>query len=128
MQVPDDLLYTTTHEWVRIEGDSAVVGITDFAQNQLSDLTFVELPLEGDTVSFSKEVAVVESVKAASDVYAPMSGDILEANQKLESTPEVLNSDPYGEGWLFKIRLSNPSERENLFTAEAYRQSMPAEN
>ena len=96
MQVPDDLLYTTTHEWVRIEGDSAVVGITDFAQNQLSDLTFVELPLEGDTVSFSKEVAVVESVKAASDVYAPMSGDILEANQKLESTPEVLNSDPYG--------------------------------
>ncbi len=128
MQVPDDLLYTTTHEWVRIEGDSAVVGITDFAQNQLSDLTFVELPLEGDTVSFSKEVAVVESVKAASDVYAPMSGDILEANQKLESTPEVLNSDPYGEGWLFKIRLSNPSERENLLTAEAYRQSMPAEN
>ena len=128
MQVPVDLLYTKTHEWVRVEGDSAVGGITDFAQNQLSDLTFIELPVAGDDVSSSDEVAVVESVKAASDVFAPVSGKILEVNDQLEGQPDLLNSDPYGEGWLFKIRLSDLSERDRLLTAEAYRQSMPAES
>jgi glycine cleavage system H protein len=127
MQVPGDLLYTTTHEWVRVEGESAVVGITDFAQNQLSDLTFVELPAAGDEFSSSDEVAVVESVKAASDVYAPVSGKILEVNERLEGQPDLLNSDPYGEGWLFKIHLSNQSEQDSLLTAEAYKQSMPAQ-
>jgi len=128
MQVPAELLYTKSHEWVRVEGDSAVVGITDFAQNQLSDLTFVELPSAGDDFSSSDEVAVVESVKAASDVYSPVSGKILEVNDRLEGQPDLLNSDPYGEGWLFKIRLSDPSEPDGLLSADTYRQSLPAEN
>ena len=125
MNVPDDLLYTKTHEWVRLDGDVATVGVTDFAQDQLSDVTFVELPAVGDQVSAEEEVAVVESVKAASDVYAPMTGTISEVNHSLETTPEILNRDPYGEGWLFRIKISDSSELEGFIDAAAYSESIP---
>jgi len=125
MNVPDDLLYTKTHEWVRLAGDVATVGVTDFAQDQLSDVTFIELPAVGDQVSAEEEVAVVESVKAASDVYAPMTGTICQVNHRLETTPDILNHDPYGEGWLFKIEISDSSEVEGFFDAAAYSETLP---
>ena len=125
MNVPDDLLYTKSHEWVRMDGDVATVGVTDFAQDQLSDVTFIELPAVGDQVSAEEEVAVVESVKAASDVYAPMTGVICQVNHRLETTPDILNHDPYGEGWLFKIKISDSSEVEGFVDAAAYSETLP---
>jgi glycine cleavage system H protein len=113
--------YTEEHEWIRVEGDSATVGITDFAQGQLGDIVFVELPEAGREVSKGGEAAVVESVKAASDVYAPVSGEVTEANQALSDDPSLVNSDPEGEGWFFRLRLSNPSELNGLMDAEGYR-------
>jgi len=120
MDTPRDLLYTKTHEWVRWNGKIATVGITDFAQDQLSDLTYVELPGEGDSVSAQEQVAVVESVKAASDVYAPISGTIQTINKALLDKPELINSEPYGDGWLFKIVPDDPTEIETLLDAEQY--------
>lgn len=128
MNVPDECYYTNTHEWVLLEGDIATVGITDFAQAQLSDLTFVELPAIGDELSAADEVGVVESVKAASDVYAPLSGTVTEVNTRLEQEPGVINSDPFGDGWLFRIQISDQSEIENLLTADAYRELAPEED
>jgi glycine cleavage system H protein len=125
MSVPKDLRFTKTHEWVRIEGDTAVVGITDFAQDQLSDLTYVELPGEGDEVSAQDETAVVESVKAASDIYAPVSGAVVEVNNDLIEHPELINSDPYGKGWLFKLKLDRPEDLEALLDADEYEEMLP---
>ena len=125
MNVPSELKYTTSHEWVRVEEGVAVVGITDFAQDQLADLTFVELLTVGDEVGAGDEVGVVESVKAASDIYAPVGGAIVEVNHSLEDQPELLNSDPYGEGWLFKVRLRDEGEVAQLLDAAAYQASMP---
>jgi glycine cleavage system H protein len=113
--------YSQEHEWIRVEGDSATVGITDFAQGQLGDIVFVELPEAGRTVSKGGEAAVVESVKAASDVYAPVSGEVTEANQALADDPSLGNTDPEGEGWFFRLRLSDPSELDGLMDADAYR-------
>jgi glycine cleavage system H protein len=113
--------YTEEHEWVRIEGDSATVGITDFAQGQLGDIVFVEVPEAGRAVTKGGEAAVVESVKAASDVYAPVTGEVIEGNQALVDDPSLVNSDPEGEGWFFKIRLSDTSELDGLMDAEAYK-------
>ena len=124
MNLPESLKYATTHEWVRVDGDVATVGITDHAQNELSDIVFVELPKVGQKVFAGKESAVVESVKAASDIYAPVSGEILETNSKLTSDPAWVNRDPYGEGWFFKMKMSNLSELSNLQTASAYRESI----
>ena len=115
------LHYTKEHEWIRVEGDIATVGITDFAQAQLGDVVFVEVPEAGRQVSKGSEVAVVESVKAASDVYAPVSGEVVEGNQALVEDSALVNSDPEGEGWFFKLRLSNPGELEGLMDADAYR-------
>lgn len=115
------LHYTKEHEWIRVEGDIATVGITDFAQAQLGDVVFVEVPEAGRQVSKGSEAAVVESVKAASDVYAPVSGEIVEGNQALVDDSALVNSDPEGEGWFFRLRLSNPGELEGLMDAEAYR-------
>jgi glycine cleavage system H protein len=112
--------YTREHEWVRVEGDSATVGITDFAQSQLGDVVFVEVPEAGRTVSKGGEAAVVESVKAASDVYSPVGGEVVEGNQALVDDPALVNSDPEGEGWFFKLRLSDPNEVEELLSAEQY--------
>jgi len=115
------LHYTKEHEWIRVEGDIATVGITDFAQAQLGDVVFVEVPETGRQVSKGSEAAVVESVKAASDVYAPVSGEVLEGNQALVEDSALVNSDPEGEGWFFRLRLSNPGELEGLMDADAYR-------
>lgn len=118
---PDDLRYAATHEWVRVEEDGSVtVGITDHAQELLGDIVFIELPEEGATVSAQEEVSVVESVKAASDIYAPLSGEIIAVNEDLADSPETVNSDPYGEGWLFRILPSNMTELDELLDAEAY--------
>jgi len=115
------VLYTQEHEWIAVEGDSATVGITDFAQGQLGDIVFVELPEPGRTVTKGGDAAVVESVKAASDVYAPVSGEVVEANGALGDDPSLVNTAPEGDGWFFKLRLSDPAELDGLMDAEAYR-------
>ncbi|WFB34751.1 glycine cleavage system protein GcvH [Kiritimatiellota bacterium B12222] len=127
MLVPEDLKYTESHEWVRLENGLCRVGITEFAQSQLADLTFVDLPEVGSTVEAGDEVAVVESVKAASDVYAPLSGEVVEANDALSDSPEKINEDSFGEGWLFVIKPEDPAALEALLTAEAYRELLPKE-
>lgn len=113
--------FTKEHEWIRVEGDTATVGITDHAQGQLGDIVFAEAPEAGRTLDKGGEAAVVESVKAASDVYAPASGEVLEANPAIADDPSVINSDPEGEGWFFKLRLANPSELDGLMDESAYR-------
>lgn len=125
MDTPRNLKYTNSHEWVRVDGKHIVLGITDFAQDQLSDLTYVELPAVGDSFQAQDEAAVVESVKAASDVYAPVSGTVTAVNEKLLDHPELVNTDPFGEGWLFKMSLDDPGELDNLMDADQYDQSMP---
>jgi len=114
------LYFTKDHEWISVEGGSATVGITDYAQAQLGDVVFVEVPPAGTQVSKGKEAAVVESVKAASDVYAPVSGEVTEGNPAVADDPAVINSDPEGEGWFFKLKLSDPSELEGLMNDEHY--------
>ncbi len=122
-QVPDDLLYTKDHEWVRLEdGGLAVVGITDYAQESLGDITFVEFPETGETFGSSDTFGVVESVKAASDLFMPVDAEILEINEDVDAEPELLNQDPYGKGWLLKVRLTDPSQVESLLKADAYSQ------
>jgi glycine cleavage system H protein len=113
--------YTEEHEWIRVEGDEAIVGITDFAQGQLGDIVFVELPESGRQVTRGGEAAVVESVKAASDVYAPVDGEIVEPNPALGDDPSLVNSDPEGEGWFFRLRLADPSQLDGLMDADAYK-------
>jgi glycine cleavage system H protein len=113
--------YTEEHEWIRTEGDSATVGITDFAQGQLGDIVFVELPEAGRRLTRGGEAAVVESVKAASDVYAPVDGEVVEANSALSDDPSLANSDPEGEGWFFKLRLADLSQLDGLMDADAYK-------
>ena len=119
--IPDNLKYTKEDEWILIEGDIATIGITDYAQDSLADLVYFELPEVGDTLAAGDEFGVVESVKAAADLYAPVSGEVVEANSALEDTPELANSDPYGEAWIVKIKLSNPDEVDGLMDAAAYK-------
>jgi len=125
MNVPKDLYYTKTHEWLRLVDDVAIVGITDYAQEQLGDLTFVELPTPDESISAHDEVAVIESVKAASDVYAPINGTIIEVNEALNDRPEMINSDPYGTGWMFKIKVERLSDVKQLLTADDYEELLP---
>ena len=113
--------YTKEHEWIRVEGDTATVGITDFAQGQLGDVVFVELPSAGQQVTKGGEAAVVESVKAASDVYAPVTGEVTEANGALTDDSSLVNTDPEGEGWFFRLRLSDTSELDGLMDADSYK-------
>lgn len=122
--VPAELKYTVEHEWVREEGDLAVVGITDHAQKELGDVVYVELPELGDTTTIDKPFGVVESVKTASDLFAPLSGEVVAINEALEDTPELVNDDPYGEGWMIKIRSSDESEWDKLLDAEAYKEEI----
>ena len=117
---PSDLRYARTHEWVRVEGNRATVGISDYAQTQLGDVVYVELPEIGTPIESEGEIAVVESVKAASDIYAPVTGEIVETNDELENAPETVNADPYGEGWFFVIEMSDEELSNDLLTAEAY--------
>jgi glycine cleavage system H protein len=121
MLIPEDLRYAETHEWVKLEGDVATVGITDHAQAELTDIVYVELPAVGTKVSPKQPTAVVESVKAASDIYAPISGEVTETNSALEGSPGLVNTEPYGNGWLFKLRASNPGELADLKDAAAYK-------
>ncbi len=116
-----NVYYTEEHEWIRVEGDQATVGITDFAQGQLGDIVFVELPEAGRQVVKGGEAAVVESVKAASDVFAPVGGEIVEPNPALGDDPSLVNSDPEGEGWFFRLRLGDPSQLDGLMDADAYK-------
>jgi glycine cleavage system H protein len=115
-----DFKFTKEHEWVKVEGDIAVVGITDYAQKELGDVVYVELPEVGNTYEKDEACSNIESVKAVSDIYAPVSGEITEVNESLEDKPEIVNKDPYGDGWLFKLKLENPDELEELMNAEAY--------
>ena len=117
-----EVRYTDQHEWVRLEGDEATVGITKYAAESLGDVVFVELPASGKSVKAGGEAAVVESVKAASDVYAPVSGEVLEVNGAIAEAPETVNEDPYGAGWLVRVKLSDPGEVEGLLDLEAYKQ------
>ena len=120
MNVPKNLKYSKTHEWVRVEGNVAVVGITDHAQEELTDIVYVETPAVDTHVEATKGCAVVESVKAASDIYAPVSGDIAAANEELANAPELVNDDPYGKGWLFKIKMSDSAELNDLLSPDDY--------
>ena len=121
MNVPDDLLYTESHEWVRREGDKIRVGITDHAQAELTDVVYVELPKVGALYDAKATIAVVESVKAASDIYAPVKGTVLETNKALESNPGLINTDPYGEGWIYVLQLDDANQLQGLKNAEAYK-------
>ncbi|MDQ1324340.1 MAG: glycine cleavage system protein [Chloroflexota bacterium] len=120
--VPGDLRYTKEHEWVRVDGDEAVVGITQFAADQLGDIVFVELPAAGKALERHATFGVVESVKAVSDLFAPVAGEVTAANDALGGSPELVNSDPYGEGWMLRISLADPAQVEELLDAAAYEQ------
>ena len=121
MQYPDDLRYSEEHEWVRVDGTRARIGITDFAQDALGDVVFVQLPDAGLAVIRSAGCAEVESTKSVSEIYAPLSGTVVEVNAALEDTPELVNQDPYGEGWIFVVEMSDPAELESLMDAAGYR-------
>src|SRR5690554_5621210 len=117
-QLPSDLKYLSSHEWVRVEGDIATIGITDHAQDALGDVVYVELPEIGDTLDAGDEAGVVESVKAASDIYSPVSGEVIAINEELADEPEIINSDPYHDGWFYKLRMSDATELDDLLSDE----------
>jgi glycine cleavage system H protein len=120
MNVPGNLLYTKDHEWLRIEGDTGYVGVTDFAQGELGDVVFIEIETVGETLAKEEVFGTIEAVKTVSDMFMPVSGEILELNPALEETPDVVNKDPYGKGWMVKIKITNPSETASLLTPEQY--------
>ena len=121
MDITDSLLYTNDHEWIKIKESKAIIGITDFAQSELGDIVFIEFPDERDTFQKGDTIGTIEAVKTVADLYAPISGKILELNLELDDNVELINSDPFGKGWLIKIELSNPDETFDLLSAEAYR-------
>jgi len=122
MNIPDNLKYTKDHEWVKIEGDIATVGITDYAQGELGDIVFVELPKPGKTFDRSTSFGTIEAVKAVSDLFAPLSGEIVEVNEELRDTPELINKDPYVAGWMIRMKTSSAGELSSLFDAKGYRE------
>lgn len=123
--IPSELKYTSSHEWVRHDGDGIVtIGITEHAQDLLGDMVFVELPEVGEAISTGDDVAVAESVKAASDIYAPITGEVVEVNEDLEDSPELVNSDAFGDGWMFKVKVEDMGELEDLLDAEGYENSI----
>jgi glycine cleavage system H protein len=126
MNIPENLRYATSHEWILVEGDTGIVGITDHAQAELTDIVFAEPPAVGKSVKAGDVAAVVESVKAASDIYAPVSGEVVERNEAIEADPSLLNTDPFGAGWIFKIRIADTAELAALKDAAAYREQIGA--
>lgn len=122
MNVPTNLKYTKDHEWLRIEGDEAYAGITDFAQGELGDIVFIEIETEGETLAKEEVFGTIEAVKTVSDLFMPVSGEVRTVNPKIEESPDVVNSDPYGEGWMIKIGVKNPGEADELLTPEQYRE------
>jgi glycine cleavage system H protein len=122
MNLPDNLKYTKDHEWVRVEGNVATVGITDFAQGELGDIVFVEIETEGETLGTGDVFGTVEAVKTVSDLFMPLSGEIIEVNEELENQPEIINSDPYEKGWMIKIKIDNAEEIEELLSVDSYKE------
>ena len=122
MKLPKDLRYTKDHEWVKLEGELAVVGITDFAQQELGDIVYIEVGTLGETLDQEETFGTIEAVKTVSDLFMPVSGEVIEFNDQLESTPDVVNKDPYEEGWIIKIKMSNASEIDTLLTADQYKE------
>jgi len=122
MNVPENLKYTKNHEWLRIENNEAIVGITDFAQAELGDIVFVEIETEGEKLEREEVFGTIEAVKTVSDMFMPVSGEVLEVNPKLEDNPDVINKDPYGDGWMIKISMDKPDELNNLLTADQYKE------
>ena len=121
MNFPDNLKYTNDHEWIRVEGDMGWVGVTDYAQGELGDVVFVELPALGTKIQKGKSFGTIEAVKAVSDMFAPVSGEVLEINKDIQSSPEKVNKDPYGGGWFIKMRIANPAELADLLDVDAYK-------
>lgn len=121
MNLPAELKYTNDHEWIKIDGDVATVGITDFAQSELGDIVFVEIETEGETLDKEEVFGSIEAVKTVSDLFMPISGEIMAFNDSLESSPETVNSDPYGDGWMVKIKISDSSELDNLLSVDEYK-------
>lgn len=120
MNIPSNLKYSKDHEWIRVEGEEAYIGITDFAQGQLGDIVFVDVTTEGETLAKDEIFGSIEAVKTVSDAFIPVSGEVIEFNESLNDAPETVNKDPYGEGWMIKIKVTNPSELDELLTAEQY--------
>ena len=125
--IPEDLHYSKDHEWVRVEGDTATIGITDYAQNSLGDVVYVELPKAGESFSANESFGSVESVKAVSEIFTPISGEVLEVNESLQDEPEKVNNDPYGEGWMVRTRMSDAGEVDSLLSAAEYEDFTKAE-
>ena len=121
MKIPENLLYTKDHEWIRVEGETGYLGVTDFAQGELGDIVFVEIETVGETLGKEEVFGTIEAVKTVSDMFMPVAGEILELNPALENSPDVVNKDPYGKGWMIKIRITNPAELSELFSAEKYK-------
>ena len=126
MNIPENLKYTKDHEWIRIEGEEAIVGITDYAQGELGDIVFIEIETEGEELAKEEVFGTIEAVKTVSDMFMPVGGEVLEVNEKLEESPEVINNDPYGDGWLIKIKLADTSELDELLDAAAYKNLLEA--
>ena len=122
MNIPDNLKYTRDHEWIRVEGGDAVIGITDFAQKELGDIVFIDIDTEGETIAVGEKFGAVEAVKAVSDLYMPVGGEILSVNASLEAAPETVNKDPYGEGWMIRIRMTDPAGLDGLMSAAEYKE------
>ncbi len=122
MNIPENLKYTKEHEWVKIEGNTCTIGITEFAQKELGDIVFIEVETVGETLEIEESFGTIEAVKTVSDMFMPLSGEVTEFNEALESNPETVNQDPYGDGWIVKIKISDPSEVEDLLDADAYRE------
>jgi glycine cleavage system H protein len=121
MNFPSELRYTKDHEWIRVDGTTGTIGITDYAQGELGDVVFVELPAKGTKLMQGKAFGTIEAVKAVSELYAPVSGEVLDVNKAVQETPEVVNKDPYGSGWMIKVKLGNPKEADALLTTDAYK-------
>jgi len=121
MKIPENLLYTKDHEWIRVEGETGYLGVTDFAQGELGDIVFVEIETVGETLGKEEVFGTIEAVKTVSDMFMPVAGEILELNPDLENSPDVVNKDPYGKGWMIRIRITNPSELSELLSAEKYK-------
>jgi len=121
MNIPENLLYTKSHEWIRVEGETGIIGVSDFAQSELGDVVFVEVETVGETLDREEALGTIEAVKTVTDVYMPVGGEVLEFNEKVKETPDLINKDPYGEGWIVKIKISNPAELNDLMNAESYK-------
>ncbi len=126
MNIPDSLKYTKEHEWVKIEGNTATIGITEFAQKELGDIVFIEVETVGETLEIEEPFGTIEAVKTVSDLFMPLSGEVIEFNEVLESNPEIVNKDPYGEGWIVIVKISDPGQIEDLLDADSYKEIIEA--